>query len=81
MLSNEIDLTKPVAKTLEEHPELKEILVDLGFKPLNNPVLLKTLGQTTSLLMGARLIKLPLSQLRQTLVCHGYEVIGGGEEA
>lgn len=81
MLSNEIDLTKPVAKTLEEYPELKEILVDLGFKPLNNPVLLKTLGQTTSLLMGARLIKLPLSQLRQTLVCHGYEVIGGGEEA
>lgn len=81
MLSNEIDLTKPVAKTLEEHPELREILVDLGFKPLNNPVLLKTLGQTTSLLMGARLIKLPISQLRQTLVCHGYEVIGGGEEA
>lgn len=79
MLSNEIDLTKPVAKTLEEHPELKEILVDLGFKPLNNPVLLKTLGQTTSLLMGARLIKLPISQLRQTLVCHGYEVIGGEE--
>ena len=33
-MNNIIDLTRPVAEVVKEHPEIKAILVDLGFKPL-----------------------------------------------
>ncbi|EFQ56594.1 hypothetical protein HMPREF9176_1354 [Streptococcus downei F0415] len=75
-MTNTIDLSKTVAKTLEEHPELKEILIDLGFKPLANPLMLKTLGQATSLKAGSKLAKIPLEKIKQTLEFNGYEVKG-----
>lgn len=78
-MPNRIDLTQPVAKILEKNPELQPILVDMGFKPLNNPLMLKTLGQTTSLKTGAKLIKLPLEDLVLILTCHGYDVVKGDE--
>ena len=37
-MDNWIDLSLPVARTLKAHPEVKELLIDLGFKPLGNPV-------------------------------------------
>ena len=40
-MNNTIDLSKPVAQTIKEHPEVKDILVELGFKPLANPAMLK----------------------------------------
>ncbi|WP_019789555.1 DUF1858 domain-containing protein, partial [Streptococcus sobrinus] len=52
-MTNIIDLSQPVAQLVKDHPELKEILIELGFKPLANPVMLKTVGQTTSLKAGS----------------------------
>ena len=77
---NKIDLSKPVAELLKDHPELKQILVDLGFKPLENPAMLNTVGKVTSLKMGAKLANIPLNSIVQTLECHGYELIGGRDE-
>ncbi|MEX2785250.1 DUF1858 domain-containing protein [Streptococcus sp. H49] len=75
-MHNTIDLRKPVAETIREHPEVKEILIDLGFKPLGNPLMLKTLGQATSLKSGSKLTKIPLETIKRTLSFHGYDVIG-----
>ena len=46
-MNNIIDLSKPVAETIKEHPEVKEILVDLGFKPLSKPAMLNTVGKVS----------------------------------
>lgn len=51
-MNNTIDLSKPVAQTIKEHPEVKDILVELGFKPLANPAMLNTVGKVTTLLAG-----------------------------
>ncbi|AWN20606.1 DUF1858 domain-containing protein [Streptococcus sobrinus] len=75
-MTNTIDLSRPVAEILEEHPELKDILLELGFKPLANPLMLKTLGRTTSLKAGSKLAKIPLEKIKQTLEFNGYEVKG-----
>ena len=32
-MTNTIDLAKPVAEIIQEHPEVKEILVGLGLNP------------------------------------------------
>ncbi|AWN19086.1 DUF1858 domain-containing protein [Streptococcus sobrinus] len=79
-MTNIIDLSQPVAQLVKDHPELKEILIELGFKPLANPVMLKTVGQTTSLKAGSKLARVPLETIRQTLEFNGYEVKGDSHE-
>ena len=37
MTTNTIDLSQPVATIIKEHPEVKDLLIDPGFKPLSNP--------------------------------------------
>ncbi|MFA9413089.1 DUF1858 domain-containing protein [Streptococcus sp. E29BA] len=76
-MTNTIDLNQPVAELLASHPELRDILVDLGFKPLANPAMLSTLGKITSLKQGSRLTGISLETIARTLTSHGYEVIGG----
>ncbi|MFM0779633.1 DUF1858 domain-containing protein [Streptococcus suis] len=74
---NTIDLNLPVAEIISQHPEVKEILVELGFKPLSNPAMLNTVGKVTSLKTGSKMTKIPLDRIQQVLECNGYEVIGG----
>ncbi len=76
LMTNTIDLSQPVAQIVKEHPELKDILIELGFKPLANPVMLKTLGQATSLKAGSKLANVPLEKIKRTLEFNGYEVKG-----
>ncbi|HEM3610081.1 TPA: DUF1858 domain-containing protein [Streptococcus suis] len=74
---NTIDLNLPVAEIINQHPEVKEILLELGFKPLTNPAMLNTVGKVTSLKTGSKMTKIPLDRIQQVLECNGYEVIGG----
>lgn len=74
---NTIDLNLPVAEIINQHPEVKDILVELGFKPLTNPAMLNTVGKVTSLKTGSKMTKIPLDRIQQVLECNGYEVIGG----
>ncbi|HEM6154791.1 TPA: DUF1858 domain-containing protein [Streptococcus suis] len=74
---NTIDLNLPVAEIINQHPEVKDILVELGFKPLVNPAMLNTVGKVTSLKTGSKMTKIPLDRIQQVLECNGYEVIGG----
>ena len=71
-----IDLDQPVFQTIETHPELLDILVDLGFKPLANPKMLNSVGKITSLRSGCKLIRLDIKKLIQTLYNNGYQVKG-----
>lgn len=74
---NTIDLNLPVAEIINQHPEVKDILVELGFKSLANPAMLNTVGKVTSLKTGSKMTKIPLDRIQQVLECNGYEVIGG----
>ena len=62
---------------LDSHPELLDILVDLGFKPLANPAMRQSVGKVVTLKQGCKLINLPLEQLINELQWNGYTVIGG----
>ena len=74
---NTIDLNLPVAEIINQHPEVKEILVELGLKPLANPAMLNTVGKVTSLRTGSKMTKISLDRIQQVLECNGYEEIGG----
>ena len=64
-------------QVLDSHPELLDILVDLGFKPLANPAMRQSVGKVVTLIQGCKLINLPLEQLVNELQWNGYTVIRG----
>ena len=64
-------------QVLDSHPELLDILVDLGFKPLANPAMRQSVGKVVTLKKGCKLINLPLEQLVNELQWNGYTVIRG----
>ncbi|MFX3985527.1 DUF1858 domain-containing protein, partial [Streptococcus suis] len=62
---NTIDLNLPVAEIINQHPDVKDILVELGFKPLANPAMLNTVGTVTNLKTGSKMTKIPLDRIHQ----------------
>ncbi|CXF36653.1 hemerythrin HHE cation binding domain subfamily [Streptococcus pneumoniae] len=56
--------------------EDEEILVELGFKPLANPLMRNTVGRKVSLKQGSKLAGTPMDKIVRTLEANGYEVIG-----
>lgn len=75
-MNNIIDINLPVAEILKQNPELKDLFVQLGFKPLANSALLNTVGKVTSLKKGSKLAGISLDKIVKTLEFNGYDVIG-----
>ncbi len=84
MPSHEITLETKIADLLNNHPGMKEILIDINpkFKKLNNPVLRRTLGRIASVrqaaVVGAMDPKDLVDQLRKSVgqppICEGCEI-------
>ncbi|UUX33854.1 DUF1858 domain-containing protein [Fundicoccus culcitae] len=75
-MQNEIDLNISVYETLEKNPELIDLLVELGFTPLKNPLMRQTVGKATTLKQGCKMLGIDLNTLTKTLQWNGYKVIG-----
>lgn len=73
---NTIDLSIPVAQVVDQHPEILDLLVELGFKPLATPLMRKTVGRKVSIQQGAKMNGLDLAKIKQTLEWNGYQVEG-----
>ena len=52
---NTIYLEDSVYTTLQHHPEVKELLIELGFTPLSQPQMVQTVGRITSLKKGSKI--------------------------
>ena len=70
-MDNKIDVSIPVAQVIDQHPEVLDLLVELGFKPLANPIRRKV-----SLKQGSKLEGTPMEKIVRTLEANGYEVVG-----
>lgn len=75
-MDNVIDVSIPVAQVIDQHPEVLDLLVELGFKPLANPIMRNTFGRKVSLKQGSNLEGTPMEKIVQTLEANGYEVVG-----
>ena len=75
-MDNVIDLSIPVTEVIEKQPEVLDVLVELGFKPLANPVMRNTVGRVVSIKKGASMNGIDLDKIKQTLELNGYEVVG-----
>ena len=71
---NSIYLEDSVYTTITEHPEVKDLLVEIGSKPLNQPQMVHTVGRITNLIKGSKIAKVPLETIVETLEMNGYIV-------
>ena len=75
-MDNVIDVSIPVAQVIDQHPEVLDLLVELGFKPLANPIMRNTVGRKVSLKQGSKFEGTPMEKIVRTLEANGYEVVG-----
>ena len=70
-----IDGNQTVYDLIQEYPELKSILVKIGFEPLNNNKMLNTVGRMMPLNKGAKQIKLSIADLKEALEKEGFTLL------
>lgn len=70
----EIDLKKSVYELTEAYPELVEILKELGFLGVANPLVRKTLGRVTTIPQGCEKQGKDLNEVIKKLKEKGFAV-------
>lgn len=70
-----LDLNKTVYELVEEHPELVEIMAELGFASITNPAMLKTAGRIMTLPKGAAVKGKDLEEIKAVLRQRGFTVV------
>ena len=70
----EIDLNKNVHDLTEQYPELIEILKEMGFLGLANPIMRATMGKVTSIPQGCKKMGMDLDEVKKVLKEKGFEI-------
>ena len=70
----EIDMDETLYELTGRYPGLIDILVEMGFVGVKNPVIRKTLGRKTTLREGCKKQKKNLENVVKTLEEKGYTV-------
>lgn len=74
-MTKTIDLAKTVYELVQEHPELIEIMRDVGFDSITNPTMLRTVGRVMTIPKGATMRGLDLDAIKVELENRGYTVL------
>ncbi len=70
-----LDLKKSVAELVEEYPEVREIMAEVGFKEITNPVALNVMGRIMTIPRGAAVKGIDLAKVIAAFEEHGYTVL------
>ena len=70
-----ISINEPVASLVEKYPDLKNILKDIGFSEITNPLALSSLGKIVSIKKGAGIKNIDLDIIREKLQDAGFYLI------
>lgn len=70
-----ISIDDSIYKIVEANPELKSILVTMGFEHLNDKRMYQTMAKVVTLRKAARMHNLPFGVIRQTLNEFGFDLI------
>ena len=69
-----IDFQKTVYELCKDDPIVIEIMKELGFEQITKSGMLQTAGEVMTILKGARMRGIDLSDIVQTFEKHGYTV-------
>ncbi len=74
-----IDFNKTVYELVKEYPEIKTIMVELGFKDIVKPFALEVMGRHMTIIKGSKVKEIPLSKITETFKKAGFTVLNGEE--
>ena len=80
-MKKEIDLTRSVYELVTDHPELADIMAELGFSEAKKPAMLHSVGKLMTIPKGAKMKNIPMEQIVMTLIQNGYVLAGQMPEA
>lgn len=77
-----LDMNKTVAELVKEFPEVKEIMVKLGFKDITSPAALMFMGKVMTIPKGSAIKGIPMDKIVAAFEEAGFQVINApGMEA
>ncbi len=70
-----LELSRSLYDLVKEFPEVKEIMAGLGFADIGKPGMLQTAGRYMTIPEGARLKKIPMTEITAAFEAAGFELI------
>ena len=74
-----IDINSPVADQIDKNPNLKEDLINIGFKALANPAIYKSMAKKISIKRGSKMMG--IKDVENSLRTLGYEIYDSSNDA
>lgn len=75
----EIDFSKSLYELVSQYPEIKEIMLGIGFNEMTKPGMLQTAGRYMTIPKGAKMKKIPLEAIIQAFEEAGFQIVGEKE--
>ncbi len=69
-----IDLDMTVADLVGKYPEIKDVLIEIGFKELQNKLMLNSVGKFMTLKRGSVVKNISMDHIKEKLIEHGYTI-------
>ncbi len=74
-MEKEINLKKSIYELVKKYPDLKNVLVELGFKDIVLPGMLETAGRIMNLEKGAKMKQFDINDIIKKLEDKGYKIV------
>ena len=71
----EISLKQSVHDICTAHPELLDVMREIGFVNITKPGLLQSVGKVMTIPKGCRTMKIPLEKVKEHFHAHGYKIV------
>jgi len=70
-----ISLNETVYELCTKYPEIKDILKELGFVDIVNPVMMNTAGRVMTIPKGAEMKNIDIETIKEKLKQNGFEIV------
>lgn len=74
-MDKEVDLNKSIYELCSQHPEVVQIMQDIGFKDIANPAMLNTAGRFMTIAKGAAMKNIDMDIIKQAFESRGFRVL------
>lgn len=70
-----IDIDTTVYQMIKENPEIKEIMIELGFKDIVKPGLLQSVGRIMTIESGCNMRGIELCAVQEIFKVNGFDLV------
>lgn len=79
-MEKNLDLDKTILELVKEYPEIKEIMLELGFKDILKPFALEIMGRHMTIRKGSQVKNIPMDKIIKIFEENGFEIIDKEKE-